>query len=98
MPIRLSDSIDVPRPRFQDALGTAICKCVGRTPGGVLCFFPSYALMMKVRDRWRSTGLWRTLAAKKVVITEPRFSGKVFDQALNRYRRIVKEGVSCPRR
>ncbi|XVE94397.1 hypothetical protein REPUB_Repub02eG0005200 [Reevesia pubescens] len=57
---------------FQDALGKSleeICKIV---PGGSLIFFPSYRLMEKLCDRWRKTGQWSRLNARKPLFVEPR--------------------------
>ncbi|XAR61530.1 RNA helicase [Bertholletia excelsa] len=57
---------------FQDALGTSleeICKVV---PGGSLIFFPSYKLMEKLCNRWRETGQWSRLNARKTLFVEPR--------------------------
>ncbi|CAL5332001.1 unnamed protein product [Camellia sinensis] len=57
---------------FQDALGTSleeICKIV---PGGSLIFFPSYKLMEKLCNRWRETGQWSRLNARKSLFVEPR--------------------------
>ncbi|KAJ4828057.1 hypothetical protein Tsubulata_049121 [Turnera subulata] len=50
---------------FQDALGKSleeICKIV---PAGSLVFFPSYKLMEKLCSRWRETGQWSRLNARK---------------------------------
>ncbi|KAA8537397.1 hypothetical protein F0562_026916 [Nyssa sinensis] len=60
------------RYTFQDALGTSleeICKIV---PGGCLVFFPSYKLMEKLCSRWRETGQWARLNARKSLFVEPR--------------------------
>lgn len=49
----------------KDSLGSAleeICKIV---PAGCLVFFPSYKLMDKLCTRWRTTGQWARLNAKK---------------------------------
>ncbi|XP_022769400.1 Fanconi anemia group J protein [Durio zibethinus] len=57
---------------FQDALGKSleeICKIV---PGGSLIFFPSYKLMEKLCNRWRKTGQWSRLNARKPLFVEPR--------------------------
>lgn len=55
----------------KDALGISleeICKIV---PGGCLIFFPSYKLMEKLSTRWKETGQWARLNARK-----PLFVGK----------------------
>ena len=33
---------------FQDAIGESLLEIMRVTPGGVLCFFPSYKLLTKV--------------------------------------------------
>lgn len=50
---------------MSDALGNSleeICKIV---PGGAVVFFPSYKLMEKLCSRWRETGQWSRLNARK---------------------------------
>ena len=57
----------------KDALGKSleeICKIV---PGGSLIFFPSYKLMEKLCNRWRKTGQWSRLNARK-----PLFVGNTY--------------------
>jgi Fanconi anemia group J protein len=57
----------------QDALGKSleeICKIV---PAGSLVFFPSYKLMEKLSNRWRETGQWLRLNARK-----PLFVGNTY--------------------
>jgi Fanconi anemia group J protein len=57
----------------QDALGKSleeICKIV---PAGSLVFFPSYKLMEKLSNRWRETGQWSRLNARK-----PLFVGNTY--------------------
>lgn len=54
---------------MKDALGTSleeICKIV---PGGCLVFFPSYKLMEKLSSRWKETGQWARLNARKPIFT-----------------------------
>lgn len=63
---------------MKDALGTSldeICKIV---PGGCLVFFPSYKLMEKLSSRWKETGQWARLNARK-----PIFIGKKHFHSLN---------------
>ncbi|KAK4725441.1 hypothetical protein R3W88_028220 [Solanum pinnatisectum] len=70
---------------FQDALGTSleeICKIV---PGGCLVFFPSYKLMDKLSSRWKETGQWARLNARKPIFTEPRGGQEEFESVLKGY-------------
>eukprot|EP00903_Cladosiphon_okamuranus_P014456 g13412.t1 len=63
--------------KFQDALGNALLQHARVVPGGILVFFPSYALLEKVHERWKVTGLLRALDAIKGVHLEPRGQGKI---------------------
>ncbi|KAK4377998.1 hypothetical protein RND71_004294 [Anisodus tanguticus] len=70
---------------FQDALGSSleeICKIV---PGGCLVFFPSYKLMEKLSSRWKETGQWAHLNARKPLFVEPRGGQEEFELVLNGY-------------
>lgn len=49
----------------QDAVGRSLLACCGAIPAGVLCFFPSYSLLSKMSQRWRTTGAMATIAASK---------------------------------
>ena len=37
-------------------------------PHGVLCFLPSYALLYKLEQRWKLTGMWARLSKLKKII------------------------------
>lgn len=50
---------------LKDALGKSIEEICNVVPGGSLVFFPSYKLMEKLCNRWRETGQWSRLNAKK---------------------------------
>nr|XP_016497825.1 PREDICTED: Fanconi anemia group J protein homolog [Nicotiana tabacum] len=70
---------------FQDALGISleeICKIV---PGGCLIFFPSYKLMEKLSSRWKETGQWAQLNARKPLFVEPRGGQEEFESVLKGY-------------
>ncbi|XP_059295745.1 uncharacterized protein LOC132049096 [Lycium ferocissimum] len=70
---------------FQDALGSSleeICKIV---PDGCLVFFPSYKLMEKLSSRWKETGQWARLNARKPLFVEPRGGQEEFELVLNGY-------------
>ncbi|XP_061781903.1 Fanconi anemia group J protein isoform X1 [Nerophis lumbriciformis] len=76
---------------FQDEVGALllhVCQVVSK---GVLCFFPSYKMLDKMRDRWITTGAWEKLEQLKTVITEPRGGGKGdFDELLQIYYSAIK--------
>lgn len=74
---------------FQDALGAAleeICKVV---PNGTLIFFPSYKLMDKLCNRWKTTGQWNRLNSQKTVFVEPRGNQDDFEPVLSGYYRAI---------
>ncbi|XVE56290.1 hypothetical protein DITRI_Ditri03aG0226800 [Diplodiscus trichospermus] len=78
---------------FQDALGKSleeICKIV---PGGSLIFFPSYKLMEKLCNRWRKTGQWSRINARKPLFVEPRGGNQEeFENVLKGYYESVSRG------
>lgn len=49
----------------QDYLGRSILECCCAIPSGVLCFFPSYALLSKLVKRWRETDLYDEISRAK---------------------------------
>ncbi|KAM7538030.1 hypothetical protein Aperf_G00000075412 [Anoplocephala perfoliata] len=61
---------------FQDDVGCLLLEASKCVPGGILCFFPSYALMEKMIDRWELTGVLGKLSEVKHVLQEPRSSGE----------------------
>lgn len=75
-----SDSFSV-----QDALGETLLAYIKKIPSGVLCFFPSYSLLDRIMQRWKSTGLWSRLQSIKSVHVEPRASGAEFSAELTKY-------------
>ncbi|KAK3232012.1 hypothetical protein Dsin_003893 [Dipteronia sinensis] len=57
---------------FQDSLGKSLEEICNVVPGGSLVFFPSYKLMEKLCNRWRETGQWSRLNARKTLFVEPK--------------------------
>ncbi|XP_037091335.1 LOW QUALITY PROTEIN: Fanconi anemia group J protein homolog [Pollicipes pollicipes] len=73
---------------FQDELGGLVLGVCAAIPNGVLCFFPSYSMLDKLARRWRATGLWERLEARKPVLCEPRRSGD-FSEMMREFRHLV---------
>ncbi|XP_077422808.1 Fanconi anemia group J protein isoform X3 [Vanacampus margaritifer] len=81
---------------FQDEVGALLLHVCKVVPKGVLCFFPSYKMLDKLRDRWNITSVWEELEKQKKVITEPRGGGKGdFDELLQSYYNVIK---SCEKK
>ncbi|KAK8646355.1 hypothetical protein V6N13_120144 [Hibiscus sabdariffa] len=78
---------------FQDALGKSLEEIFKIVPGGCLIFFPSYKLMEKLCDRWRNTGQWSQLKARKPLFVEPRGGNQEkFETVLKGYYDLVSRG------
>ncbi|GMI82426.1 hypothetical protein like AT1G20720 [Hibiscus trionum] len=78
---------------FQDALGKSLEEIFKIVPGGCLIFFPSYKLMEKLCDRWRNTGQWLQLKARKPLFVEPRGGNQEeFETVLKGYYDSVSQG------
>lgn len=55
-----TDNLDV-----QDYVGNSILECCRVIPSGILCFFPSYALLSKLVKRWKETGIYDEISESK---------------------------------
>jgi len=75
---------------FQDEVGKALAGVCEAVPRGVLFFLPSYSMLNKLSERWRDTGLWDRLTAKKVVISEPRFNEE-FEESIKHFNEIIRD-------
>ncbi|KAI4374871.1 hypothetical protein MLD38_012813 [Melastoma candidum] len=78
---------------FQDAVGKSLQEIFSVVPGGALVFFPSYKLMDKLSNRWRETGQWQRLNARKTLFIEPRSGSQDdFDSVLKGYYDAIHKG------
>jgi Fanconi anemia group J protein len=79
--------------KYQDSLGRVVLALLPAIPDGVLCFFPSYAVMDKVVERWQSTDAWSQMEDEKSeVLVEPRGSGDEWLDAIRSFRSAVANG------
>eukprot|EP00899_Mesostigma_viride_P027820 jgi/Mesvir1/8222/Mv12510-RA.2 len=78
---------------FQDSFGEAMLQFVKVVPGGLLLFFPSYRLLEKVSQRWKTSGMWHRINTIKKIFTEPRGSGAL-DDMLKDYYACIQGGAA----
>ncbi|XP_024528457.1 Fanconi anemia group J protein isoform X2 [Selaginella moellendorffii] len=84
---------------FQDALGTALEQICNIVPDGALVFFPSYKLLQRVCNRWKTTGQWKRILDIKSVFVEPQGSTGKFEDILKDFYKVIKgENVEPSRR
>ncbi len=60
-----------------DELGRLLINLVRHVPGGIVCFLPSYAYLLCVLDRFKTTGTLAKLNTRKQIFTEPKSSAEV---------------------
>ncbi|XP_071848796.1 Fanconi anemia group J protein homolog isoform X3 [Apostichopus japonicus] len=77
---------------FQDDLGRLVLDVCKTIPFGVLCFFSSYSLMLKLSERWKNTRLWSEISEKKIIMTEARGGmKKEFDEQLKEFYSTIED-------
>jgi len=79
--------------KFQDSLGQLILDSCRNVKFGVLCFFPSYAFMDKLKKRWEHSGMLKKILQIKEVIFEGRGieSGNNFKLEMDRFYNSIKD-------
>ncbi|KAI8880305.1 hypothetical protein K501DRAFT_191579 [Backusella circina FSU 941] len=76
--------------QYQDDLGEALYQILDVVPFGVLCFFSSYGTLDKLTERWKLTGIMEKMEKKKLILTEPRKSGKNdFEKMMKQYNDMI---------
>ncbi|KAA1107174.1 ATP-dependent DNA helicase chl1 [Puccinia graminis f. sp. tritici] len=80
-------------PKMQDDLGQSVANICNIIKDGVICFFPSYASLDTLTDRWKKTGLWTRLENKKKIFIEPKSAADV-DKILNGYSAAVNQSTN----
>lgn len=85
----ISKSSPIPKPSVQiEELGRLLSNLCTVVPGGLVCFFPSFAYADHVTKTWETAGILTSIRAKKTVFTEPRTAAEV-ESTLERYRACV---------
>uniref|UniRef100_A0A1I8IUR6 Regulator of telomere elongation helicase 1 homolog n=1 Tax=Macrostomum lignano TaxID=282301 RepID=A0A1I8IUR6_9PLAT len=77
------DSLD-----YQRALGECVASLCGCVPHGLLVFFPSYSLMSRCLDAWRSSRLFDRISSRKPVFVEPRRKAEFATAFADYYKRV----------
>lgn len=82
---------------YQDDISQSIYDICKVTPFGVLCFFPSYALLEKMIDRMQRTGKYKDLLQFKEIVIEPR-SGPAedFERTIKHYYKTISDCKKSP--
>ncbi|KAA1116221.1 ATP-dependent DNA helicase chl1 [Puccinia graminis f. sp. tritici] len=80
-------------PKMQNDLGQSVANICNIIKDGVICFFPSYASLDTLTDRWKKTGLWTRLENKKKIFIEPKSAADV-DKILNGYSAAVNQSTN----
>ncbi|POM60773.1 DEAD2 domain containing hypothetical protein [Phytophthora palmivora] len=81
--------------QYQDSIGLLLLQYAQVIPGGILMFFPSYALMGILKSRWKRTGVWNKLEKHKKMFSEPRQGGKEFDDLLDKYKITISRHAAA---
>ncbi|ORZ11058.1 helicase C-terminal domain-domain-containing protein [Absidia repens] len=78
--------------QYQDDIGQALLEITCAVPFGVLCFLPSYSTLEKLLKRWKVTGTYTQLEAKKTIFIEPQGDNKqLFQRQLKDYYDVIKQ-------
>ncbi|KRZ11076.1 Fanconi anemia group J -like protein [Trichinella zimbabwensis] len=86
---------------FQDELGRLLIEICKVTPGGVLCFLPSYTFINCLLSRWKkvppncnfqeNNSLWSQLNVYKMVLVEPRKNDSDVRLIMDRFTETIKD-------
>lgn len=81
-----------PKPQFPppqiEELGRLLSNLCTVVPGGLVCFFPSFAYADHVTKTWETLGILASIRAKKAVLAEPRTAAEV-ESTLDRYKACI---------
>lgn len=77
---------------YQDDISQGIYEICRVTPYGVLCFFPSYALLEKILERMQRTGKYKELLQLKEIVIEPRTGpAEDFEKTIKHYYKTISD-------
>ncbi|XP_065186759.1 ATP-dependent DNA helicase DDX11-like isoform X1 [Sycon ciliatum] len=76
-------------PQQVDEIGRIVSNLCSLVPGGIVCFFPSYAYEQSIIDSWTKSGVMKTISNKKKVFREPKLASDV-ESTLSNYARCCK--------
>ncbi|KAG0185736.1 Fanconi anemia group J protein [Apophysomyces sp. BC1034] len=72
--------------QYRDEVGNALYDIVQSMPFGILCFVPSYSVLDKMVERWKTTGLYKKIDKQKRIFMEPKGAGKkAFESTLQKF-------------
>jgi chromosome transmission fidelity protein 1 len=72
-----------------DDLGQALLNMSALVHGGFVVFLPSYSFLDTAVSRWKATGIWTRLSAKRTIFSEPKTSAET-DATLKSYAQAVQ--------
>jgi chromosome transmission fidelity protein 1 len=70
-------------------LGRVLYNVCNVTPGGVVCFFPSYEMQCTIYTHWDKERFLAKIAARKKIFREPKQANQV-DRVLSEYSACAK--------
>jgi len=73
-------------------MGKAVSLYCDRIPGGVVCFFVSYAYLDHVLKIWKGTGILSEISQKKRLFSEPK-EASTSDKVLKQYEAHIKSNA-----
>jgi chromosome transmission fidelity protein 1 len=77
-------------------LGLALLNATRLVPDGVVVFFPSYGYLGQVAAKWRASGLWDQLAARKTLFCETRGTSAETEAMLREYAAAILDPPPPP--
>jgi chromosome transmission fidelity protein 1 len=78
------------KPEVMDEIGRLLCNLGNIVPHGLIAFLPSFSQMEALINRWKSTGAFAQMGAKKKIFVEPRSASEI-DAVLADYATTIKE-------